>query len=228
MEARNNLAQDIGNRIGQMREARGLSQKQLSEELKKLGLNVRRETITQWENGTRDLKTEYTVKLAEFFGVTCDEILIGTQAKNVGVSRITGLSESSIENLRKLSGRDEENKPLYQDEINSFLGNKNLHLLLHTWGEFQKTATLLGTAKRTLIQEFEANNIDYKSYHNDDTVALLSCAALHLNDGVDTVLTASRVFMKRVDRMNYMKYKLEQGIRAYAESVEVEQGVHGL
>lgn len=47
----------VGERITFLREARGLSQKALSDELAKLGLVVRRETITQWENGTRDLKT---------------------------------------------------------------------------------------------------------------------------------------------------------------------------
>ena len=55
----------VGERITFLREARGLSQKALSDELAKLGLVVRRETITQWENGTRDLKTEYLAKLSE-------------------------------------------------------------------------------------------------------------------------------------------------------------------
>lgn len=54
----NTLREQVGERITVLREARGLSQRDLSDELAKLGLVVRRETITQWENGTRDLKTE--------------------------------------------------------------------------------------------------------------------------------------------------------------------------
>lgn len=64
----NEIREKIGLRIAKLRESRGLSQKQLADELEKIGLKVRRETITQWENGTRDLKTEYTIKLADFLG----------------------------------------------------------------------------------------------------------------------------------------------------------------
>ena len=65
----------IGARITVLREAHGLSQKALSDELAKLGLVVRRETITQWENATRDLKAEYIIHLSSFFDVTSDWLL---------------------------------------------------------------------------------------------------------------------------------------------------------
>ena len=74
------LREQVGERITVLREARGLSQRDLSDELAKLGLVVRRETITQWENGTRDLKTEYLAKLSEFFGVSTDWLLGLTDA----------------------------------------------------------------------------------------------------------------------------------------------------
>ena len=76
----NTLREQVGERITVLREARGLSQRDLSDELAKLGLVVRRETITQWENGTRDLKTEYLAKLSEFFGVSTDWLLGLTDA----------------------------------------------------------------------------------------------------------------------------------------------------
>ena len=76
----NTLREQVGERITVLREARGLSQRDLSDELAKLGLVVRRETITQWENGTRDLKTEYLAKLSEFFGVSADWLLGLTDA----------------------------------------------------------------------------------------------------------------------------------------------------
>lgn len=99
----NEIRDEVGLRIAQLREARGLSQKQLSDELEKVGLKVRRETVTQWEAGTRDLKTEYTVKLADFFGVTCDEILRGIKSENLSIAKETGLSNGAITKLRQLS-----------------------------------------------------------------------------------------------------------------------------
>ena len=96
----NEIREKIGLRIAKLRESRGLSQKQLADELEKIGLKVRRETITQWENGTRDLKTEYTIKLADFFGVSCDEILRGIKAENLSATQITGLYSSTIDNLK--------------------------------------------------------------------------------------------------------------------------------
>lgn len=97
----------IGLRIAKLREARGLSQYDLRDELKKKGLDVRRETITQWENGTRDLKTEYTIKLAEYFQVSTDYILgiSDVQTTNTDIKAFcecTGLTESAVSNLIRM------------------------------------------------------------------------------------------------------------------------------
>lgn len=95
----------IGARITYLREARGLSQKALSDELAKLGLVVRRETITQWENGTRDLKTEYLAKLSEFFDVSADWLLGLTDApeRTPAAADELGLSYKAVDALRSLS-----------------------------------------------------------------------------------------------------------------------------
>lgn len=217
----------IGLRIAKLREDRGLSQKQLADELGKIGLKVRRETVTQWENGSRDLKTEYTVKLADFFGVSCDEILRGIKAEHLSVAKTTGLSDETIGNLRNVSKLGEGVFWHFSGQLNNFLGNRNLYALLDAWGNFRQFAALLHTAKIELCREFEENKIDYRSYHKDDNVALLTCATLHLNDRVEAVRNRSRLFMERADKMNYTKYKLEQCIRAFAEEIELEQEVHG-
>lgn len=95
----------VGERITFLREARGLSQKALSDELAKLGLVVRRETITQWENGTRDLKTEYLTKLSEFFGVSSDWLLglTGAPERTPAAADELGLSYKAVDALRSLS-----------------------------------------------------------------------------------------------------------------------------
>ena len=101
----NTLREQVGERITVLREARGLSQRDLSDELAKLGLVVRRETITQWENGTRDLKTEYLAKLSEFFGVSTDWLLGLTDAPERTPAAVDelGLSPDAVSYLRGLT-----------------------------------------------------------------------------------------------------------------------------
>ena len=99
------LREQVGERITVLREARGLSQRDLSDELAKLGLVVRRETITQWENGTRDLKTEYLAKLSEFFDVSTDWLLGLTDAPERTPAAVDelGLSPDAVSYLRGLT-----------------------------------------------------------------------------------------------------------------------------
>ena len=101
----NTLREQVGERITVLREARGLSQRDLSDELAKLGLVVRRETITHWENGTRDLKTEYLTKLSEFFGVSADWLLGLTDAPERTPAAVDelGLSPDAVSYLRGLT-----------------------------------------------------------------------------------------------------------------------------
>ena len=88
---------DIGKRIASLREKRGLSQKELA-----AALHVSREIVAKWENGSRDLKTEHTVALADYFRVTCDEMLRGVSSGNVDIHKKTGLSDKAVEMLAKL------------------------------------------------------------------------------------------------------------------------------
>ena len=89
------MSNGIGLRIKQLREEKGLTQQQLAKEM-----HVKRETVNQWENETRDLKTGYTISLADFFGVTCDYILRGIKAENVDINRELGLSDQAITILK--------------------------------------------------------------------------------------------------------------------------------
>ena len=87
----------IGERIKALREARGLTQSDVAN-----ALHVKRETVTHWENGTRDLKTESTIHLAQYFGVSCDEILTGNTPEYAPLSDKLGLSAEALETLMYL------------------------------------------------------------------------------------------------------------------------------
>lgn len=82
---------DIGQRIKELREMSCLTQADIAK-----ALSVKRETVNQWENGTRDLKTDYSIKLANYFNTTCDYILRGVKSKNVDVNRTLGLTDKAI------------------------------------------------------------------------------------------------------------------------------------
>lgn len=116
----NNLSL-IGKRIRELREEKGLSQSELAIEL-----NVKQQTIDKWEKGERDIKTSYTVNLAQCFDVTSDYILGLENCRTHTVSNISdqiGLSEKTIENLKSMQyPTDDELKNLY----GIYAGSKNI------------------------------------------------------------------------------------------------------
>lgn len=85
---------NIGKTIEQLRKKKGITQAVLGK-----AVGVKRETINQWESNTRDLKTKATIKLAEYFHVSCDYILRGIDAEFTDVHAATGLSNDAINEL---------------------------------------------------------------------------------------------------------------------------------
>jgi transcriptional regulator with XRE-family HTH domain len=86
---------DIGKRIIELRATHNLTQEQLAK-----ALNVSREVVGKWETGTRDLKTGHTIALANYFQISCDELLRGIKADHVNINEATGLSSDAIEKIK--------------------------------------------------------------------------------------------------------------------------------
>lgn len=86
---------EIGKRITELREQKGMTQAELAR-----AISVQRETVNQWERGNRDLKTKYTILLANYFNVTCDYILRGIRAENVNIKTELGLDDEAILRLK--------------------------------------------------------------------------------------------------------------------------------
>ena len=85
----------IGGRIKQLRKERGVTQGDVA-----TALCVKRQTVDQWENSkTRDFNANYAVAVANYFGVSCDEILRGVKPEHVTTSLELGLSDAAIEKL---------------------------------------------------------------------------------------------------------------------------------
>lgn len=60
----------IGEIIKELRTERGLSQAALAKEI-----GVSQKAVDYWERGINEPKASYIAALAEFFGVSCDELL---------------------------------------------------------------------------------------------------------------------------------------------------------
>lgn len=145
----------IGERIAHLRNVKGISQSDLAK-----AMYVKREVVTHWEVGDRDLKTEYTIKLADYFGVTCDYLLRGIKAENVNIAKATGLGDQAIEKLKKISALTAENKlPNLEASLNGFINSDHFLSFLLTCMRYKnKSAELeerLDIFKEWLVQHEE-------------------------------------------------------------------------
>ena len=96
------MYKEIGERIKHLRISKKLTQDEVAQ-----ALNVKRETVTRWETGARDIKTEITILLSKYFNVSADYLLgltenTSTNISEIGISNKTGFSTSTVENILDL------------------------------------------------------------------------------------------------------------------------------
>lgn len=96
------MYKEIGERIKHLRISKKLTQDEVAN-----ALNVKRETVTRWETGARDIKTEITILLSKYFNVSADYLLgltenTSTNISEIGISNKTGFSTSTVENILDL------------------------------------------------------------------------------------------------------------------------------
>ena len=116
-----NAKKAIGERIKALREENKETQSKVAK-----FLNVTTEMVCRWEAGERDLKTEYTVKLAEHFKTSCDYILHGKDPENINICQKTGLVNEAINILSWYNKRDDYDV----DILNTLILSHNLcHLI---------------------------------------------------------------------------------------------------
>ena len=213
----------IGLRISKLREERGLQQNQLAEALAKLGIQVRRETVTQWENGSRDLKTEYTVKLADFFGVTCDYILREIESENVNISKETGLTNDSIKRLRELNNiRFGYGTTTIQNAINTFVGSERFFTFMIGFLDYQIEVEKLVENECYFMEALTS----YKEQLPNGTTVLEYAAKLALEE--ESCLRREAIsIIDQADRVNYKLFKLEQALRKITDIYREDKEKNG-
>ena len=82
----------LGERVRKLRDQRNLSQKQLADRL-----GVKKQTVSNWENGNAMPSMDMFIKLIEFFNTTPNHLL-GYEMK-AGLD-VTGLREHEIDHVR--------------------------------------------------------------------------------------------------------------------------------
>lgn len=84
----------FGERIGQLRRSRGLSQVELAGLL-----HVSKQTVSNWENNNILPSIEMLVKIADLFAVTTDFLLERDERRYL---EITGLSDRQLAHIRQI------------------------------------------------------------------------------------------------------------------------------
>ena len=201
----------IGERIKLKREELGLTQRALSEKL-----YVKRETVNQWESGTRQIKGDDIARLADALDTTCDYILRGVETEQLNFFKDLGLTGQAVKNLKQMSPEVGGN-----DVLNKLISNDLFPLFVRVWGNYC-----------SLSKNYYQAKVEF-----DKTLALGDgkVSSLQLADDAYTVLAynqiqkptsqecqnAANLFMQRQEKKDYAKFKLQQSINAMAENYDM-------
>ena len=150
----------IGERIRSLREARKETQADVAQ-----ALNVKRETVNQWEQQTRDLKTVHSIALADHFNTTCDYLLRGVETENVDVNKATGLTEHAIKNLKEILRGGLGDFP-DAEIVNKFLSNRSLFVWFREISEYVRLSKIKRTAEDMIKDSYKYKDITDKAALN--------------------------------------------------------------
>lgn len=201
----------IGERIKLKREALGLTQRELSEKL-----YVKRETVNQWESGTRQIKGDDVARLADALETTCDYILRGVEAEQLHFFKDLGLTGNAVKKLKKMAPQVGSN-----DVLNSMIGNDMFSLLVGRWGDYCTVAQGLNQAKIELIKALTDAGVKLTSKElSDDDCTIIAYSQLK-EPSSKVCYEFAKLFMQQQNKKEYFKFKLQQGINAMTENYDI-------
>jgi transcriptional regulator with XRE-family HTH domain len=192
----------IGKRIERFRAEKGLTQQQVAD-----ALYVDRVTISQWENGSRDIKTGNMVSLAEYFDVSCDYLLGRTRATAAddfmqeAVKRF-GLNEQALavlSDMPDLLGRANESSKRIRQVSDTMLVRDLLNEMLAS-AEGQKALKTLARYCFSRIKlDDDAEHIEYTTVNKVDSRKLyMESHGISVEELREVILTHFCTKMRRV------------------------------
>ncbi len=128
----------IAKRLSELRKKKGIKQDEIAELL-----NVKRATVANYETGKRAPDYETIIKLADYYGVSCDYIIRGIKSEFAEVHNSTGLSNEAIEALQKIfkQSKGEYISDKYKqiiDELTDYINNSSIEFLNEQREKFNK------------------------------------------------------------------------------------------
>ena len=131
------------------------------------GVGVRQQTISQYASGQTQPTAEVALRMAQFFGVSVDYLLTGISSYNKDYSEELGLSDTSVECLRRARNMyaqiDLENVHTmpYLDEL---LSDKDFYEFLDGLYRSVESLKISRVARERRQQLYE--DLDFKGYFN--------------------------------------------------------------
>lgn len=201
----------IGERIKLKREALGLTQRELSEKL-----YVKRETVNQWESGTRQIKGDDIARLADALETTCDYILRGVETEQLNFFKDLGLTGQAVKNLKQMSPEVSGN-----DVLNKLISNDLFPLFVRAWGNYCSLSENYYQAKVELDKTLALGDGKVSSLQlADDAYTVLAYNQIQKPNSQECQ-NAANLFMQRQEKKDYAIFKLQQGINAMAENYDI-------
>lgn len=108
------MEKQIEHRLKELRIEKSLTQLELSEIMK-----CGQSSISNWENGKREIDAVMAVKFANFFDVSVDYFMKRTNLRKKPTHGLSELDKKILESFKGLSGRDRQRVLAYIEGIRS-------------------------------------------------------------------------------------------------------------
>jgi transcriptional regulator with XRE-family HTH domain len=91
-------------------------------------LSVRPQTVSYYCTGESLPNCEQLLRIADFFGVTCDFLMTGRRTENKPVREMLGLSELTVQNMKMIKDGYFEDTPYMLAALDGLLGEKDFYI----------------------------------------------------------------------------------------------------
>ncbi len=186
------MSKSFGNTISYLRKEKGLSQKQASEDL-----GISQALLSHYEKGIRQCSLDFTVKLADYYNVSCDFLLGRTAERNYN---------SKNEHIN-----NENQKPMLEN-LNSRVIMDSIEFVFRILSHINQREITRDTSEILMIEIYAIirnlfkinpkNNEEFFSTSNKNfdlqCISMSQLRKFHLNERIDE-LSKSRKFSNKVE-----------------------------
>lgn len=165
------IKETFSKKLIELRENEKLTKKELAEKLE-----ISAASLGYYESGERLPDISTACKIADYFNITCDELIRGVKSENVDINKRLGLNDKAISMLSDRSilayssTKGENNFDLYVEVLNELLSNSTFYLLAYNCAKLKDiSSTLYSNGYFTIndIAKFDLNGEEHKIIHQN-------------------------------------------------------------